>query len=75
MMWLFFGLPRLVVDDLCPLPSPLVGPGYGVRDWSKVSLVKTRDPGLAPGWTRVRDWSIQALVADGAWTLGPRIDT
>ena len=30
---------------------------------AKISLVKTRDPGLAPGWTRVRDWSIQALVA------------
>ena len=66
-MWRFFGLPRLVEDDLCPLPSPPVGPGHGVRDWSKFPLVKTRDPCLAPGWARVRDWSIQVLVADGAW--------
>ena len=55
--WRFFGLARLASDDLCPLPSPSFGPGLGVRDWSKFSLVKTRAPGLAPGWARVRGWS------------------
>ena len=32
--WRFFGLARLVSDDLCLLPSPSFGPGLGVRDWS-----------------------------------------
>ena len=56
--WRFFGLARLASDDLCPLPSPSFGLGLGVRDGSKFSLVKTRAPGLAPGWSRIRGWSI-----------------
>ena len=75
MMRLFFGLPRLVEDDLCPLPSSLVGPGHGVRDWSKspwsklgIPVLRRDGPGFVTGQSKL--WS-----RFGAWTLGPFTDT
>ena len=48
------GWPRMTS---APCPPRRSGLGWGVRDWSKFSLVKTRAPGLALGGARIRGWS------------------
>ena len=62
--WRFFGLARLVSDDLCLLPSPSFGPGLGVRDWSNSPWSKLGIP-ASFGMACVRDWSNVGAVRRG----------